>query len=349
MWEAQTGQELVTCKGHNAQVNSVAFSPDGKRLASASGAPNRQGTVKVWEAQTGQELLTFKGHTDAVINSVVFSPDGSRLASGSMAGTVKIWDATTSPNARTFGEPTGAGRSVAFSPDGKRLAGIARGPTPKEEAVKVWEAQTGQELLSLKGHAGWVSRVAFSPDGKRLASASGDKTVKVWDAQTGRELLTFKGHTATVVSVAFSPDSKRLASSSSLPGNLSSSGDPGEPGEVKVWDAQTGQELLTLKGHRRFVESVAFSPDGKRLATLARDNTKVWDAQTGQELLTLEVRGLLGRDCGLQPGRPTPGQRFWVGQHGEGVGCADRPGVALPQGRCCHERGGLQPGRQAPG
>jgi WD40 repeat protein len=113
--------------------------------------------------------------------------------------------------------------------------------------------------------------------------------VKVWDAQTGQELTTCKGHTAPVVSVAFSPDGTRLASSSSLPNSISPFGDQGEPGEVIVWDARTGQELLSLKGHRRYVNSVAFSPDGKRLATLSRDNTvKVWDAQTGQVVLTLQ-------------------------------------------------------------
>src|SRR5262249_11949536 len=104
-----------------------------------------------------------------------------------------------------------------------------------------------------------------------------DKTVKVWDVQTGRELLTLKGHAAPVVSVALSPGSTRLASSSSRPNEISAVRDPGEPGEVKVWDAQTGEELLTLKGHSRFVNSVTFSPGGKRLATLSRDQTeKVW-------------------------------------------------------------------------
>jgi WD40 repeat protein/serine/threonine protein kinase len=170
--------------------------------------------------------------------------------------------------------------SVVYSRDGKRLASGS-----EDKTVKVWDVQTGQELLTFRGHTGGVWYVAFSPDGQRLASASGDKTVKVWDAQTGQELLTFKGHTGDVESVAFPPDGKRLASASK--GRREQGKEL--PGEVKIWDAQTGQELLNFKGHTNAVRSVVFSPDGKRLASgSVFETVKIWDAQTGQELLAFK-------------------------------------------------------------
>ena len=158
---------------------SVAFSPDGQRLASASA----DRTVKVWDAATGQEILTLKGRRQApgACTSVAFSPDGKRLASaasGTDSEGVGRRDRPGNPH------PQGAhqrrGQSVAFSPDGKRLASASQDGT-----VKVWDAATGQETLTLKGHTGPVWSVAFSPDGQRLASASHDRTVKVWDAATG--------------------------------------------------------------------------------------------------------------------------------------------------------------------
>jgi WD40 repeat protein len=265
VWDASTGQHLLTLKGHTDRVWSVTYSPDGRRLASAS----EDKTVKVWDASSGQDLLTLQGHTGPV-NSVAYSPDGRRIASASHDQTVKLWDASTGQDLLALKGHTGVVFSVAYSPDGRRLASATW------DTVKVWDASTGQDLLSLKGHTIWVTSVAYSPDGRRIASSgSDDQTVKVWDASTGQDLL-FKGHTQYVSSVTYSPDGRRIASGSA-------------DDTVKVWDASTAQDLLTLKGHTASISAVCFSADHKRLASGSDDRTvKLWDAVAGQELLTLK-------------------------------------------------------------
>jgi WD40 repeat protein len=298
----------LTLKGHAGAVCGVAFSPDGQRLASASGdqtvkirdsatgrelfalkghagwvnsvafspdgqrlasASNDQ-TVRIWDSATGKELFALKGHAGVVVG-VAFSPDGQRLASASHDQTVKIWDSATGKELFAFKGHAGMVLSVAFSPDGQRLASAS-----EDQTVKIWDSATGKELFALKGHAGWVSSVAFSPDGQRLASGSNDQTVKVWDSATGKELFALKGHADRVWGVAFSPDGHRLASAS-------------WDQTVKIWDSATGKELVALKGHADVVSSVAFSPDGQRLASASWDQTvRIWDSATGKELVALK-------------------------------------------------------------
>jgi dipeptidyl aminopeptidase/acylaminoacyl peptidase len=159
-------QEILTLTAHTDAVQSVAFSPDGKRLVSGS----QDKTLKLWDAQTGQLILTF-GPTDGVL-SVAFSPDGKQIVSGSQDSTLRLWDAHTylgwnmhiSNETRTLQGHTDAVRSVAFSPDGKRIVSGSQ-----DRTLKLWDAQTGQQILAFQGHTGCVTTVALRPEGTRVA------------------------------------------------------------------------------------------------------------------------------------------------------------------------------------
>ena len=155
-----------TCYGHTKAVHSVAFSPDGTRIASGSSDQ----TIKIWDAKTGAEITTLKGHSSEV-TSVCFSPDGTRIASGSWDQTIKIWDAKTGAEISTLKGHLRGVTSVCFSPDGTRIASGSY-----DQTIKVWDATTGSEIITLMGHTDYVNCVCFSPDGTRIASGCDDKT-----------------------------------------------------------------------------------------------------------------------------------------------------------------------------
>ncbi len=312
VWDATTGRELHTLNGHTGWVMGVAFSPDGKRLASTSldgtvriwsltpgqeklavaapmtgygtrvaYSPNGQefatnggdGTATIWNAATGEPRLTLHGHTLEVLN-VAYNSDGTRLATGSLDATANVWDTTTGQKLLTLSGHENGVRDMAFSPNGERI--VTGG---LDGTAKVWDTITGSLLYTLTDHKGLVLGVAFSPDGTRVATASTDATAKIRDADTGEVLLTLVRHTGGVPDIVYSPDGTRVATGS---------GD----GTAIIWDAVTGRPLFTLKGHNAGVQSVAFNANGTLLATGSEDNTaKVWDVATGKELLTLPGSG----------------------------------------------------------
>mgnify|MGYP005840425829 CR=1 FL=1 len=278
-----------------SQVLSVAFSPDGKLLA--TGDVNHE--IHVWQVADGKQLLTFK-IDEGWVWSVAFSPNGRILAS-SANQTVNLWDVQTGQCLKTLQGYTDRVFSLSFSPDGRLLA-----TGSEDHLVRVWDVRTGELLRILSGHTDEVRSVAFAPQSYGrgiqknlstqnpkfkiqnlksktqnpkleylLASGSYDRTVRLWDVNAGECLKILEEHSDQVWSVAFSPDGRVLASGSS-------------DRIIKLWDVSSGQRLKSLLGHSGQIRTVAFSPDGQTLASGSDDQSvRLWNYRTGEVLRVL--------------------------------------------------------------
>lgn len=259
-----TSPHLITMMhGHNDDVWSVAFSPDGQRIASGS----RDQSILVWDATTGEPTFDpLIGHT-GFIHSVAFSPDGTLIASASSDGSVMLWDANT-------GNPVGSSLighsdevwSLAFSPDGQLLASGA-----EDGQIIFWDVATGDPIGEpIDAHIDNVYALAFSTDGETLASGGGDNTIRLWDVRSQQPIESLIGHTNWVLSVAFSPDGRLLASGSA-------------DNTIQLWNVQTRQPIGTaLTEHTDWVRSVDFSPDGETLVSGSIDGfVLLWDVDAG--------------------------------------------------------------------
>jgi WD40 repeat protein len=299
--DATTGRRLATVSGQRGWPLSMAFSPDGTRVAAvvrpsdAPRADSPSGELIIYDAATGQQL-----HAISVIQGLTprsaFSPDGARIgvvsqkAGNGFESEVKVWDVASGQLVLAlpvaFGGAMSA-TSVAFSPDGKALAAVGQA-SPTRTELYVWDIPSGRQRFTLQGpFRSYFVQLAFSPDSTRITCAGGDTRVGLWDAVTGQELAMYRGHASNVCAVAFSGDGRHLLSADATE-------------YVKVWDAQPRADALVLNPGQS--SSPTMSPDAQRIASLVglpATEVKVWDL-AGNQLLSLK----------LSPARKSDGASF---------------------------------------
>ncbi len=267
VWETATGKELFPASGIREGIGKLAYSVDGRTMATE----NWEGTIRIWDTATYRELRRFGGK-QLGMGSLAYSADG-QLAATAGDKTTRLWDAVTGKELFRWDSDLNDGFQMAFTPDGQVVAS-ANG----DGSIQLWHTQSGKPLRRLKGHSqGPVYGVAFSPDGQTLLSGALDKTARLWDWNAGKELHVLRGHTGWVMAVAFAPDGRTAATACGS-----------EDVFIRLWDVKTGKELRRFEGHEpgmnTGITSIAFSPDGRMLASAGfGDTVHLWETATGKE------------------------------------------------------------------
>jgi WD40 repeat protein len=274
VWDANTGGELHCFTEHEHDVYCVAFSPDGRYIASGSGDK----TIRMWSALNGALYRCLRGHKDAVF-SLDFSPDSAWIVSGGRDNAVMVWNVRTGQLARSLKGQEMAVFSVAVSVQGQIIAGST------SETIFEWDKDVDNAVRVFRGHDNEVRSVAFAPNGIWFVSGGWDQTVRVWNTREGGELRRLSGH-LNVNCLSYSPQGDRIVSGGGLDDNT-----------IRVWDTNSGEELMRLQASGDFVYCVTFSPDGRFIACgtgSGHNGVILWDAQNGKE-----IRCFLGHEAGV--------------------------------------------------
>jgi WD40 repeat protein len=250
--------------GHGSQVYAVAWSPDGRYIA--TGSADR--TARIWDAASGTSKVILTRHRRE-IHDVAWGPDGARLATAGADATVRLWDPRSGRELHVLEGHTDEVQAVTFAPDGRRLASVSW-----DRTLRLWDVESGAAITTMRGHEGRVMRVAWSPDGTRLATRGEEGTIKVWDAThpASGDPKLLAGSPGAVRAVAWSPDGSRLVTAC-------------DDHQARIWEATSGRLIYQLKGHTGPIYAVSWSHDGTHVATAGLDGLAMtWDAASGRAL-----------------------------------------------------------------
>ena len=303
LWNASTGQPLHVLRKHIDYVFKLSFSADGARLASSSAAIGisesdrtaEHNTIQVWDVASGEDILTIPPDGVGFVRDVEFSPDGATIAattwSGALGGTARFYDAWTGEERQRLYAHRDTIANLEFSPDGALLATASR-----DQSVKIWDIDKGVQVTSYVDLGDRIQDIEFSPDGEYLLIGLGeagnfpdgsdspaDSSAYLWDLRNRTQAQVFSGHINWVWAADISPDGSLFASGSGPlfgPESVAVL-----DASARVWDAETGEELMTLAGHEDTVDSVRFLADGGQLLSASWDGTiRRWDLATGAEI-----------------------------------------------------------------
>ena len=273
LWKVADGTLDRRLPGLDERVYGIAYSPDGKWLATASGDPGQSGAVKLWVAEPGgggKAVRDLLETTDSVL-AVAFSPDSKLVAAAGADRALRVWDVASGKVVALIEDHADWVLDLAFSPDGKKIATASR-----DKTCKVFDVEKKESLVTFPGHAQTVDAVAFSPDGKFVASAGEDNQIRFWNpAEDGKQTRQIGGFGGAVFRVVFAPDGKALFAC-------------GSDKSVRVFNPQNGSAVRTLAGHADWVYSLALSRDGKTVASGSWDGeVRLWSAADGKPLRTI--------------------------------------------------------------